>query len=286
MGDLNKAVDRMRYWCLEGNLGYDQSNRWDIREGGECDCSSLVIRVLQEAGFDTGSASYTGNMSANLTARGWKRMPNDGNPQFGDVLLNDTHHTALFLGGGQLGQASIDENGNATGGQAGDQGNETNVKGYYNYPWSCYLRWGGTAVTPSVPSASGDIDTLAQKVINGEFGNGDARRAALGDKYDAVQKRVNEMLTGTPAAPAGASTNSTVPAGLYRIEVDSLNVRSQPTTGSSAVASYGYGDTVYLDGWATVSGDYVWGRYTAYSGNIRYIAVRQISTGAVYASKL
>ena len=35
---------------------------------------------------------------------------------------------------------------------------------------------------------------LAQRVIAGEFGNGDARRAALGDRYEAVQSRVNEML--------------------------------------------------------------------------------------------
>ena len=68
MGDLNKFCERMRYWCDEGNLGYDQSNRQDIRYGGECDCSSLVIYALKEAGFDTGAASYTGNLSGNLVA--------------------------------------------------------------------------------------------------------------------------------------------------------------------------------------------------------------------------
>ena len=39
-----------------------------------------------------------------------------------------------------------------------------------------------------------DIDDLARRVINGEFGNGDDRRNALGEDYDAVQARVNEML--------------------------------------------------------------------------------------------
>ena len=39
-----------------------------------------------------------------------------------------------------------------------------------------------------------DIDDLARRVINGEFGNGDDRRNALGGNYDAVQSRVNEML--------------------------------------------------------------------------------------------
>lgn len=46
--------------------------------------------------------------------------------------------------------------------------------------------------TPNTESAS--IDVLAQRVIAGEYGNGDARRIALGDKYEAVQQRVNELL--------------------------------------------------------------------------------------------
>lgn len=64
---------------------------------------------------------------------------------------------------------------------------------------------GGESVTPVEPesssnssssSTSGSIDDLAQRVINGEFGNGDARKQALGSNYDAVQARVNEILGG------------------------------------------------------------------------------------------
>lgn len=52
-------------------------------------------------------------------------------------------------------------------------------------------------------SSSGvDIDDLARRVINGEFGNGDARKAALGANYDAVQARVNELLGAGGSAPA------------------------------------------------------------------------------------
>lgn len=144
MGNVNTLIARMRFWCESGNLGYDQSQRWDIRVGGECDCSSLVIHCLGEAGFDTGSSSYTGNMSAQLTARGWTRLPNNGSPRPGDILLNDVHHVAVYLGGGLLAQASIDERGRASGGRSGDQtGRETNIRSYYNYPWNCYLRYTG-----------------------------------------------------------------------------------------------------------------------------------------------
>lgn len=47
---------------------------------------------------------------------------------------------------------------------------------------------------PGKPSKS--IDQLAQEVIDGKHGTGSARKKALGSKYAAVQKRVNEILLG------------------------------------------------------------------------------------------
>lgn len=51
-------------------------------------------------------------------------------------------------------------------------------------------------VTPAAPSAPVEksIDELAREVIAGKYGSGDERKKKLGDKYDAVQKRVNELL--------------------------------------------------------------------------------------------
>lgn len=43
---------------------------------------------------------------------------------------------------------------------------------------------------------SKEIDKLARDVIDGKYGNGEARKKALGDKYGVVQKRVNEILKG------------------------------------------------------------------------------------------
>lgn len=142
MASVSTLINRMRYWCAVANLGYSQSDRWNFNpSGGNCDCSSLVIHCLREAGFDTGSATYTGNLSDNLTKRGWTRLPANGNPQPGDILLNDLHHVAVYLGGGKLAQASISERGTAYG-RAGDQtGHETNIRAYYSYPWDCYLRY-------------------------------------------------------------------------------------------------------------------------------------------------
>lgn len=57
----------------------------------------------------------------------------------------------------------------------------------------------GGATAPSggeTPAPSGTVAELARRVIAGEFGNGDARRAALGSRYSEVQAEVNRILAG------------------------------------------------------------------------------------------
>lgn len=161
MASVSTFINRMRYWCAVANLGYSQSDRWNFNpSGGNCDCSSLVIHCLREAGFDTGSATYTGNLSGELTKRGWTRLPANGNPQPGDILLNDVHHVAVYLGGGKLAQASISERGTAYG-KAGDQtGRETNIRSCYSYPWNCYLHYGnggGSSASTGALAVDGNV---------------------------------------------------------------------------------------------------------------------------------
>lgn len=168
MPDLQTFINRMVYWCRDADLGYSQSDRDDFRNGGNCDCSSLVIRCLKEAGFDTGSATYTGNLSAQLTARGWVRLSPYVSKQPGDILLNDVHHVAAMISYTQLAQASISENGTAYG-RGGDQtGRETNISNYYNYPWNCVLRWNGETMA-NVPTAQEN----AQATASYSYGGGD-----------------------------------------------------------------------------------------------------------------
>ncbi len=47
--------------------------------------------------------------------------------------------------------------------------------------------------TPSLASLSSSVDENALRVIRGEFGNGQERKNALGDRYTEIQSRVNEM---------------------------------------------------------------------------------------------
>lgn len=51
--------------------------------------------------------------------------------------------------------------------------------------------------SPKVENNTNDsIEDLARRVINGEFGNGQDRKNALGDRYNEVQAKVNEILYG------------------------------------------------------------------------------------------
>lgn len=152
MADIRSAAAQMAWLCDDGNVGYDQSQRWTMDAnsgGGETDCSAMIIAVLRWAGFDTGSASYTGNMAQELCAHGWEQLPADlDSLRVGDILLNHQHHVVMVVDGAGRGatiaQASIDENGRASGGRAGDQTDwETNTRQVYNYwaGWDCILRY-------------------------------------------------------------------------------------------------------------------------------------------------
>lgn len=198
---LTKFCELMYTACAVWSLGYDQYQRQNIYDGGECDCSSLVIWALKKAGFDTGSASYTGNMSSNLTARGWKRIPADlSKAQPGDILLNDNYHTAAVISGNgwnaKIAQASIDERGCATGGQTGDQsGNETNVKNIYTYSrgWNCILRYqgattGGAKTTTSSSTTTNKTTTSTKLAVDGIGGYETIKawQKSLGTPVDGV----------------------------------------------------------------------------------------------------
>lgn len=65
---------------------------------------------------------------------------------------------------------------------------------------------GGSSGGTTSAAPGGTVAELARRVIAGEFGNGAARKAALGSRYAEVQARVNEMLgAGGSGGPSGGA---------------------------------------------------------------------------------
>lgn len=148
MSKTEKATKQMESWAQDSSHGYDQDYRWG--EKGDFDCSSAVIQAWQNVGVPVKKkgATYTGDMKAVFLSCGFKDVTSKVNRSTGsgllrgDVLLNDTHHVAMYCGNGKEVEASINEKGTAHGGQPGDQtGKEFLIRSYRNYPWDCVLRY-------------------------------------------------------------------------------------------------------------------------------------------------
>ena len=61
--------------------------------------------------------------------------------------------------------------------------------------WGEFANPSGTATGPDLSSdPQGSTADLAAAVIRGEYGDGEERRNALGRNYDAVQRRVNDLM--------------------------------------------------------------------------------------------
>lgn len=165
---VDTLVRRANYWVDEANLGYDQNLRWDIRDHGTCDCSSLAYWVAWESNLaqrpvDYRSRTlYTGTIARDLVLAGWSRLaPTIMALRPGDYLLSENHHVAICVfgagWGATLAEANIDERGHTTGGQQGDQnGRETRLVHVYEYSagWDWILRPPSSAQ----PQPSGKLD--------------------------------------------------------------------------------------------------------------------------------
>lgn len=145
-----QGVEDAVNWILaiadDDSHGYDQSSRW----GADYDCSSLIYEGFRVGGgFNLPVHSgYTGTMVSDFTNAGFTWYPGLGNDvsecMRGDILLNIVDHVELYIGNQQNVGAHINEFGDITGGEVGDQsGTEISITGYYSYPWDGILRYEG-----------------------------------------------------------------------------------------------------------------------------------------------
>lgn len=172
MSVSSSAVSFMTAIANDNSHGYDQANRW----GPDYDCSSLVITAFKQAGVPL-ACTYTGNMYYDMLAKGFEDVTSRVNLvtgaglQPGDVLLNVASHTALYIGNGQMAQASSNEFGGVTGGKTGDQTTrEINISPYRNFPWNYILRYKESS--PSVASVASAAGFVASQAVSDGIQNG------------------------------------------------------------------------------------------------------------------
>jgi hypothetical protein len=172
------VIEKAIAWALgianDPAHGYDQISRW----GPNYDCSSFVIMAFKMAGLLL-EATFTGNMKYDFLRHGFI-VVTDGTLKRGDVLLHEKNHTALYIGNGQIVQASINERGGITGGQSGDQtGSEIGVRSYYDYPWDVVLRYVG--------DLDESTETEDEPETESNSGTGLIRRGQTGARVEKVQ---------------------------------------------------------------------------------------------------
>lgn len=132
-----------------------------------------------------------------------------------------------------------------------------------------------TLSAPSTDISGKSIDTLAHEVIAGKYGSGDARKKALGDKYQKVQARVNEILNGSATKPINIEQPQTQPtekkvtatcsaqkfnkslAGTYKTTAD-LYMRNDAGTNKKALVVIPKGTEVHNYGYYSMSGGTKW----------------------------
>ncbi len=196
----NQVRNRMMkaaYRLASSNLvGYAQDTRtslyyalkalkWllrNVKKVPKCntDCSAFMAAVANVAGVPIKKFSafpdwiWTGCMVDEFTSRGFKWIVKGIDWKSGkgllpgDILVNEANHTEIFMGNKKSGQlyGSSSSSSSSTSGS-------------------------GSSATPSK-----SVDVVAEEVLEGLWGNGDERVAALKKAgYDptVVQKRVNEL---------------------------------------------------------------------------------------------
>lgn len=159
-----RAAQVMEHLCTCPLHGYSQYSRQGdggtevvaLSDGstvtiatGDRDCSSSVIDAWERAlPGSTGGATYTGNMRRGFTESGcfeWHPWGDGYQPKRGDVALNETRHTEMYLGGGKMGGFNGSERGTIDGAEGDQTGRESRIKDVYVYShgWDGVLAYVG-----------------------------------------------------------------------------------------------------------------------------------------------
>lgn len=193
--DLGNTAIAEADWFVKETLGYHKEAMLILDwESGDLSnvawAKAWLDRVYEKTGVrpmiymsESPANSYDWSSVANADYGIWvaKYGPNNGEPN-NPPAVNNWSFIAMwqYTSKGRL------------------QGYDSNLDLNYFYgdttAWDKYAGGSPSSSKPSNPVEIKSTDELAKEVIAGKYGNGDARRQALGSRYDEVQARVNEIL--------------------------------------------------------------------------------------------
>lgn len=224
MGSRQAMVAKMKSWIGKNEVDGSFREIIDIYNSHTPRARGYKLQYSDEwcAGTVSAAAIATGNtnvvpleVSCHYMIEGAKAkgiwVENDSYvPQGGDIILYDWQDSGIGDNTGNPDHVGVVEytSGGIIHVIEGNNGEkvarrELSVNGRYIRGFIVPKYSNNTAPSGgSNSTVSGTIDELARRVIAGEFGSGDARKNVLGDKYDAVQARVNEILSGTASTPS------------------------------------------------------------------------------------
>ncbi|CQR24566.1 prophage LambdaSa2, lysin [Streptococcus varani] len=169
----------------------------DYRNGpGSYDCSSSVYYALMSAGAITaGWAVNTEYQHDWLIKNGYKLIAEnkDWDAKRGDVFIWGRRgqssgaggHTGIFVDPDNIIHCNYARNGITI-----DNYNQTAAASGWMY---CYVY--RLSNQSSTSTAGKSLDTLVKETLAGVYGNGDTRKAALGNQYEAVMAVINGKTT-------------------------------------------------------------------------------------------
>ncbi|MGJ0023041.1 peptidoglycan amidohydrolase family protein [Streptococcus canis] len=189
--ETEKAISWMV--ARQGAVSYSM----DYRNGpSSYDCSSAIYYALMSAGaISAGWAVNTEYMHDWLIKNGYVLIAEnqDWNSQRGDVVIWGLRgqsagaggHVVMFVDSDNIIHCNYANNGITI-----NNYNQTAASAGWMYSYVYRL------ATPATTSTAGkSLDTLVKETLAGNYGNGEMRKAALGNQYDAVMAVINGKST-------------------------------------------------------------------------------------------
>ena len=162
-GNGGKVIESAVNWAMaiaaDDTHGYHYGG-W----GPDYDCAHFVISAFEQAGVqlkENGAGDTTSLKQACLkcgfeVVDDWEDKNTSAGLERGDILLNEIHHACLYIGGGQVVNASQDKDGGKTGDTTGE---EIRIQQFYPYKpdgWDLALRY----IEPDSGDGTTDYSTV------------------------------------------------------------------------------------------------------------------------------